>query len=160
MTTTRLDTFISLIQKETSELERLLVILQEEKALLSQPNPDVILPHNDRKEALLSKIELHDQERDSLLIGAGFESNKAGLEAFLAAQGADKTFCEPLLKHFQSLVRECAHLNKVNNAIVQSRLRYTQQTIALLHGQELTFNQYDKNGQSANLGQGRSLASA
>lgn len=160
MTTTRLSTFVSLLQKETSELERLLVILQEEKALLSQPNPDVILPHNDRKEALLSKIEAHDQERDTLLANAGFESNKAGLEAFLAAQGADRREYDPVLRHFQALVRECEHLNKINNAIVQSRLRYTQQTIALLHGQELSFNQYDKNGLNAHLGQGRTLASA
>jgi|GEM_PF-4431318 len=156
----QLNTFISLIQKEISELDRLLVILQEEKALLSQPDPDILLPHNDRKETLLRKIEAHDQERDEILVTAGFESNKAGLEAFLASQNADASVYEPLLKHFQALVKECAHLNRTNNAIVQSRLRYTQQTIALLHGQELSFNQYDKNGVSAHKGQGRSLASA
>ena len=157
---TQLDRFFSLIQKESSELERLLVILQEEKALLSQPNPDVLVPHNDRKEELLKKIEAHDQERDELMNMAGFESNKAGLEAFLATQRADAATYESLLKHFQMLVKDCAHLNQVNNAIVQSRLRYTQQTIALLHGQELSFNQYDKDGVSAHKGQGRSLASA
>jgi len=157
---TQLDRFISLIQKESSELERLLPILQEEKTLLSQPNPDVLLPHNDRKEALLRKIESHDQERDKIMTTAGFESNKAGLEAFLATQQADAAIYEPLLRHFQVLIKDCAHLNQINNAIVQSRLRYTQQTIALLHGQELSFNQYNKDGVSAHKGQGRSLASA
>ena len=158
--TAHLNTFISLIQKETSELERLSVILQEERALLSQPNPEILLPHNDRKEALLKKIEIHDQERDELLTTGGFESNKAGLEAFLEAHNASQATFDPLFKHFLILVKECSHLNQINNAIVQSRLRYTQQTIAILHGQEFSFNQYDKNGVSAQKGQGRSLASA
>jgi len=148
---------IDVLEQSITGLTRLYETLIAERASFGLQDADRITSLADEKVTLLSEIRHLDLQRDRLLEGQGYAPNLEGISDLFKNHPIDRDYV-PVIDEFLIRVRECAEANQVNNAIVQSRLRYTQKIIGLIRGRDVDFRQYNRSGSQDGYHGGKTIA--
>ena len=120
---------LSAIATETAALRRFITVLEEEQKLLISGNADAVLPLIEQKTALIAELGVAGQQREAALKALGVEIRKEAMEVWIANAAAElKAPWQSLLELAQTANR----LNSTNGQLINTRLQYNQQALAVL----------------------------
>jgi flagella synthesis protein FlgN len=119
----------SAIAAETAALQRFIAVLEEEQKLLINGDADAVLPLLEKKTGFIAELGAAGQQREAALQELGIEARKEAIEAWFAGAPADfQVQWQKLLELAQTANR----LNSTNGQLINTRLQYNQQALAVL----------------------------
>lgn len=127
--------FSLLIDKQLTQLQQLEMIIDQEKDILQQQNPEKLIEITDNKNQLLVAIQTLDQQFEQSLV---FKQEKS--------QGlfADK------LSLIEEILLRCKDKNHVNGQVIaQSQLSVERMKTSLLQNHNKSSITYDKKGKAS-----------
>ncbi len=142
--------------------EKLYQLVQEEHQALRQQNFDGLVASSEQKQGCIVELEEQAKTRSKMLQEADLDLDKEGMQSLIRQCDPDgSSGIARLWARLHRLLSDCHHLNRVNSHVVQTRLHYSRQTMALLRGQPPgTTQQYAANGQAIHSLNGTTLANA
>lgn len=148
------------LTEELQEIGAFLELLKQEQELLATGgNVDVLLPLVEKKSGFATRLAALSGHRDRLLVEAGLESGRAGMEALIAAGAATAAVASQWQK-LLALAKEARTLNDTNGKLIARRLQHNQQALEALLSAADRAATYGPDGQQRSGGGGRFLGSA
>ncbi|MGZ5201919.1 MAG: flagella synthesis protein FlgN [Telluria sp.] len=120
----------STLASERQLLATLTELLKEEQRVLVAADADSVAQITPRKTQLVQQLAAQAAVRHRALGAAGFEAAEAGMEPWLAAQGATDVRVE--WEQLLDATREAKELNRVNGMLINKQLAYNQQKLGEL----------------------------
>ncbi len=134
-----------ILHREQAALDRFIDLLQQEQAALISANVDALLSISDTKLKQADVLSALAKERVAMLIGAGFGTDAAGVNDWLASQPQVVTDAwHKLLQSAQAAQR----INQTNGKLIQTHLQHNQQALSALINASNRANIYGPDGQS------------
>jgi flagellar biosynthesis protein FlgN len=112
------------IPQEQQHLSALLALMDQEQQMLVAADADALAELTPRKNALLQALAELSARRHAALVAAGCKGSEAGMETWLAANGAPSARgqWEALL----GLARDAKERNRVNGMLINKQLAHNQ----------------------------------
>lgn len=152
------DKLQKLLEKDLDQLQQLLMLLEEEKALLSQADVRSIEPLTERKNTLLTEIRERARQKVHLLVEMGFRPDKGHPSRFI--RGAGLTDLYQLWENAQATLAECHTLNQQNSKVVSHLQGRLAKLTDIFRGSSGQQKLYGATGQQTSVGHRNILASA
>jgi flagellar biosynthesis protein FlgN len=141
----------SQLQDELDALRAFADLLEKEQQVLLKADVDGLIELVDQKNGLIAKlVKLSHARRQSFTAGASESETEDALHRV-----APRAL--PLWREIRKLSTRAQHLNQTNGEMIQARLRYSQQALAVLHNAANSIGLYGANGQPSLPGSGRTL---
>lgn len=147
-----------LLESDIHQLNALRVLLEEEAALLRNPDVRGLEPLTQRKNEILDQIRARAREKVHLLVRIGYRPELGDPSRFIRSAGL--TGLADTWSQANSALADCKTLNQQNSRIVghlQTRLSRLTDIFRGSSGQQKL---YGATGQQTNVGQRNILASA
>jgi flagellar biosynthesis/type III secretory pathway chaperone len=132
MTDTVSHQFKSCLTHSSEAVEHLCALLEKEKQALSCRELDSLNPILTEKKLLIARIEQLENERNQLLVSAGFSADKKGHHDFLTQFDDSDHSLDALWESFSLLIHQCDQLNHENAAIADACQANLQHLINML----------------------------
>ena len=150
--------FLSLVEKEVQQANKLLAILSEEKTALNGKDPKYIEAIVDRKLVLVNSSQQLTKDRDNFLSKLKLPSGREGVEACLEKFAAKDEEIQSTWKALQEIARECQEQNFENEAIAKVNKEFVDKALNVLHGEPIhNQNIYTSKGAKSNSSRIKSL---
>ena len=147
-----------LLADETERARRLAETLRADQRIFGGRDPAAIEQAATRLQELVTAVEAVEAERLTLLQQAGFEADKAGMEACLAAHDHDGSL-HRRWQELLSLAAQCRTQNQINAGVVEISRQRTQKALHILRG-EGSSGTYGPAGRRGGPGASRPLGKA
>ncbi len=121
--------FISRLNAERDTLLSLSTLLETEQQALISGNSEQLLDFSNRKTQIVYELNKLANARKNDLRTHGAEISVNGLIGWLRSYAPSSL---PIWKEIQKLVRQMQYLNRDNGTLIQTKLRTTQQALAVL----------------------------
>lgn len=135
-----------LLAEELEVITQFKTLLQSEQDNLVAGNTAVLPDITASKSTLLDRINALSSQQLNLITSLGFKADKSGMADWVRQ-------CPPELREFWdailNLALEIKGTNQVNGKLINTRLQFTQQTLASLMAAANQANLYGPNGQPA-----------
>lgn len=142
------------IDAEVAAVRSFIGLLQLEQQALRDGETDVLPEIVERKTSAAATLTDCAARRNVLLSGAGFASDRPGIDAWLRAHAEDsavRTNWSLLLE----LASEARELNRLNGDLIRLRVQHNAQALEALLGASRPLQLYGPDGQTSTLGGGR-----
>lgn len=151
-----------LLAEELAALRRFRALLSREQDILKANEADALPALSTDKQSVAEELAVLLRRREQALAGAGFESGRSGMLAWLARQSPTvRVPADAQWQELLALLAECRTEHEINGKLIAMQLARTQQALSALMiagGKPLT---YGPDGQQhIGLGTGRTLGSA
>lgn len=132
------------LAREQAALDRFIDLLKQEQAALVDANVDVLQHISEDKQKQSDQLNDLARQRIALLQGAGFSTDRAGVQAWLAQQSpAVRDDWQKLLDTAEA----AQHLNQTNGTLIQTHLEFNQRALIALMQAANVANVYGEDGQ-------------
>lgn len=131
---------------EIALLRDFVVVLQREQAGLTADNADEIATAAQTKAELVRQLSQISSERNLALARAGFATDRAGLDAFIARQAESATLAQQR-DRLLAVAGEADEINRINGKLIRMRMVDNQKSLAFLLGGEGT-STYGRDGRT------------
>lgn len=152
-------TLADLIAAEAGVVAAFVVLLKEEQEILKAGNPEALPDLIERKTDTAQKLAPLAAARNSELARAGFATDRAGIDAWLAKHPGNQGVRQQW-QQLQTLAAEAKELNRVNGELIRLRMQNNAQALEALlaaaHRQDL----YGADGQATQAATRRIIDSA
>ncbi|MBK8336514.1 MAG: flagellar protein FlgN [Sterolibacteriaceae bacterium] len=122
---------------EIALLRDFVAVLEREQAGLSADHAEEIAAASQIKVELVRQLSQISTERHLALARAGFTTDRAGLDAFIARQ-AESTMLAQQLDRLLAVAGEADEINRINGKLIRMRMVHNQQSLGFLLGGEST----------------------
>lgn len=135
---------MDVLAREQAALDRFIDLLQQEQTALVDANVDDLQRISEDKQKQSEQLNDLARQRMALLQGAGFATDRAGVQAWLAQQSpAVQDIWQKLLDSAQA----AQHLNQTNGTLIQTHLEFNQRALIALMQAANVANVYGEDGQ-------------
>ena len=124
----------------------LLAVLSREQTNLIMMNIDAIEGALEEKSVLLQRINITAKNRYEALAAKGFESNEAGMLAYLKQQA--KSSLNTVWADFQKALSQAKEMNRLNGMLINKHFNRNQQLLNHLQGASSASVVYGRDGQA------------
>lgn len=121
---------IARLGEEIARLKEFIALLQREQELLAKANTEALLALVDGKTALADTLAAFSLARENLLAQLGLPNGRAGMTAWLARAGSDKS--RQAWQELLDLAAQARSLNETNGKLIALHLQQNQQAFAAL----------------------------
>lgn len=158
MNSGNLPDFVANLKAECQLFETFIELLQSEQETLLRGDIDRLADIAQLKsEKVLALSQLEDN-RNSFLIAQSHNASLSGMDAWLKAEGGNPMDAGDLWRRLLGLAKQAQQLNQANGAIIEQKLRYNQQSLAVLQmASKQSSLLYGPDGQTLNVNKGRPL---
>jgi flagellar biosynthesis protein FlgN len=151
----------SLLTEEFALLRDFVSALKSEQELLVGGEIDRLTPILDEKGRLAADLGQRIERRNQALASAGLETDKAGMEAWLAGQtAAARAATRATWEAILTLAREARLLNEINGNLIKTRMQHNQQALSVLQAASNQVLLYGRDGQKLPGSGGRHFGAA
>jgi flagellar biosynthesis protein FlgN len=137
-----------LLQAEVDAVARFVELLKLERDTLSGGDINNLDSLVQRKNDVAAELQALTDRRNSLLAGMGFEPDRMGVEAWLAAHPANNA-AQKSWSQVLSLAKEARELNLLNGELIKMSIQHNSKALETLRGATRQPNLYGPDGQSA-----------
>jgi len=138
----------NIIAEEADLVSAFVLLLNEEQEALKLGKADLLPGIVERKAAATGKLAPISAARNSELSRAGLKPDRAGVEAWLEKQPADKLVRQHWQK-LQSLAAEAKELNRLNGELIRLRMQNNAKALEILLSNANRQDLYSADGQAA-----------
>src|ERR1017187_9587993 len=121
--------FVSRLNSERDALRLLVSLLEAEQKILIDGNVEQLLALSDSKINAVQELGGLANARKNFLLAHDSEIKAHGLDAWLQAIDAVSL---PIWQDIQKTVEQMQNFNRTNGTLIQTKLRYNQQALAVL----------------------------
>lgn len=115
----RLQQLVREIRLDIEDYQQLRALLRHQRSLLERRDQQALTQHNERVEALCSKLQVRADRRTETLELLGVSADAAGMQRLFQALGPQSRHTmTSLWNHLQQLVRDCQVENEVNGKLL------------------------------------------
>lgn len=144
------------LREEQQIMTTLLGVLKQEQQHLVAADLDSLTAVTTKKSALVTQMTLLSAQRHRALGKAGYPAQESGMDAWIAASGADAAEAAPLWKALLEQTREAKELNRINGMLINKQMGHTQGALQALRPQGGAANNfYGPGGMSTSLPRSR-----
>ncbi|RFP14836.1 MULTISPECIES: flagella synthesis protein FlgN [unclassified Duganella] len=144
------------LREEEHIMTTLLGVLKQEQQHLVAAEIDGLTAVTTKKSALVTQMTLLSAQRHRALGKAGYPAEEAGMDAWVAASGADAAEASVLWQALQQHAREAKELNRINGMLINKQMNHTQGALQALRPQSAGANNfYGPGGLSTSLPRSR-----
>jgi flagella synthesis protein FlgN len=152
-------TLAGIIAAEADVVSAFVLLLEEEQEALKLGNAELLPEIVERKAATVGKLAPISAARNAALAHAGFAADRAGIEAWLKKNPADKAVQQHWEK-LQALAAEAKELNRVNGELIRLRMHNNAEILESLLAKANRQDLYSADGQTASAAPRRIIDSA
>lgn len=156
-TSAQASTFFTLLEAEKQLLEKFVLLLKDEQAVLVNGGKENLTPLTQNKVTLADTLTQQGEKRSAFMSTAGIPLDRNGLNQWLGEQTEP---LQTLWRSFIELAGEAKTLNDLNGRLVAERLSNNQQAIQTLMSVANRPATYGPDGQTSAIAHGRTLGSA
>lgn len=142
------------VSEEANLVQLFVKLLEQEQETLTNGRTDELPAIAESKEKLAAELNELSRQRNALLTSLGFPSDRAGMEAWTAANPAQKETAAAWNQTL-SLAARAKNLNLRNGQLIQLRMKYNAQALEILMRKENNLDLYGPDGRSSPLGDRR-----
>jgi flagella synthesis protein FlgN len=142
------------LNAEAEAVRRFVDVLQREQNALKSGNTENLIDLAEQKSQVSSTLKQISAQRNTLLAAAGFNDDRAGMEAWCARNPAEKRVNEAWSSVI-SLASEARELNRLNGELINLHMQYNSKALEALRGGHSALELYGPDGQSQTLGHRR-----
>ena len=135
------------ILAEADVASAFVLLLQEEQDALKSGNADVLPDLIERKADVTRQLAPLSDTRNSFLVRAGFNTDRAGIESWLAKQPNDNAVRHSWEK-LQRLAAEARELNRLNGELIRLHLQNNAHALEALFSSSNRQDLYSADGQA------------
>jgi flagella synthesis protein FlgN len=146
----------AIFEQDIPTTSQLLDLLQQERSALETRNYDQFQHIIAQKQELVAQLESHSNNRQQLLLEAGFTDEPKTLSAADSQAPAVAKAWRQLGEQW----RHCQELNEINERIAKRTRLVVGQVLDLLRGQNNSAKLYTSTGDAKNTSSGRTITSA
>ena len=149
--------FVARLNTERDALKSLVTLLETEQQALIYGHTEQLLDLSAKKTQAVQELsKLADMRKNSLLAHSA-EIKASGIVAWLQSYAVGSL---PIWQEIQKLVEQMQYLNRANGVLIQSKMRYSQQALTVLHNAANSVHGlYGADGQAQFPSSGRVLGS-
>jgi flagella synthesis protein FlgN len=151
MAETQAKQLFSILQAEYKTSADLLESLKLERQALIDADIDMINQLAEKKQPLVLKLELLGKQRENVLRSVGFNTDKAGLAAFISNQPEKQSqLLNQLLAKLKNMATACRQQNQLNGGVLNVNRQYVQRAMSIFRGKDLNAEAYGPGGEYTN----------
>jgi flagella synthesis protein FlgN len=129
MTNSPAEEFVSRLNAEYDALKSLVTLLETEQQTLINGHVDLLLELSDKKTRAVHEVSKLANARKNVLLSHEVEIKADGIIVWLKSYAPNSL---PVWQDIQKLVEQMQYLNRTNGTLIQTKLRYNQQALAVL----------------------------
>jgi flagella synthesis protein FlgN len=143
--------FLQAVATEAGQIEQFVELLEKEKSALTDGRIDELPPIAADKEKLAASLNELSRLRNSHLATLGFAPDRQGMDVW-SAQHPEQKETASAWKRSLSLAALAKELNRLNGQLIQLRMQYNSEALAILQRKESTLDLYGPDGRATALG--------
>ena len=121
-----------LVGDELAELRTFVGVLQKEQQALSEGDIDRLMALVADKTSLSSHLGQLAEQRNEMLVAAGFPRDRAGMDGWLTQQTLNAQTTRSNWQNLLTLAAEARALNETNGTLIGTHLQHNQQALNAL----------------------------
>ncbi|TFW25044.1 flagella synthesis protein FlgN [Duganella callida] len=130
------------LREEEHIMATLLDLLRQEQHLLVTAEIDGLPALTTRKTALVTQMTVLSAQRHRALGKSGFPAEEAGMDAWIAASGAERDESAALWQALLAHTREAKELNRINGMLINKQMAHAQDALQALRPQSIPANNF------------------
>ncbi len=148
MAGTQAQQLFTVLQTEYKTSADLLESLKLERQALIDSDIDKINEMSEKKKPLVIQLEFLGKQRDAILKSVGFNTDKAGLAAFISNQPEKQSaMLSQVLGQLRHIAEACRQQNQLNGGIVNVNRQYVQRAMSIFRGKDVDATAYGPGGE-------------
>ncbi len=147
LTSEQRDTLSSLIATELEMAKTMLKLLEDEHAVLTEGNPDLIQSASQQKLEHMRLMEQNISSRNQFLLRLGLTADEHGIEEVIATMGRNNKL-DSSWSELKATAEKLQKQNEINGGIIAIGQRQVKQALDILSGKENLTGTYSQQGEA------------